>query len=75
MVKGFERMLYIKGFAGSSDSKELAYKAGDLDWIPGSGRSPGKGNDNPLQCSCLRIPRTEEPGRLESMGLQRVQHD
>ena len=34
--RGFERMLYIlKGFAGSSDSKESAYKAGDLDWFLG----------------------------------------
>ena len=35
--------------------------------IPGSGRSPGEGNGNPLQFSCLEIP-TEEPGRLQSMG-------
>ena len=32
--------------------------------IPGSGRSPGGGNGNPLQCSCLKNPMTEKPGSL-----------
>ena len=41
--------------------------------IPGSGRSPGGRNGNPLQYSCLKkIPWTEEPGVLQSMGLQRI---
>ena len=39
--------------AGSSDGKESACNAGDLDSIPGSGRSPEEGNDNPLQYSYL----------------------
>jgi len=39
-----------------SDGKESAYNAGDLDSIPGLGRSPGKGNSNPLQYSCLENP-------------------
>ena len=43
--------------------------------MPGSGRSPGEGHDNPLQYSCLEnSPWTEEPGGLQSMGLQRVGH-
>ena len=41
------------GFPGSSDGKASAYNAGDLGLIPGLGRSPGEGNDNPLQYSCL----------------------
>ena len=41
------------GFPGSSDSKESACNAGDPGLIPGSGRSPGEGNGNPLQYSCL----------------------
>ena len=41
------------GFPGGSDGKESGCNAGDLDSIPGSGRSPGDGNNNPLQCSCL----------------------
>ena len=41
---------------GGSDSKKSAYNAGDLNSIPGSGRSPGEGNDNPVQYSCLGNP-------------------
>ena len=37
--------------------------------------SSGEGNGNPLQYSCLEIPWTEEPGRLQSMGSQRVRYD
>ena len=36
----------------------------DVGSIPGAGRSPGGGHSNPLQCSCLENPRTEEPGGL-----------
>ena len=43
-------------FAGGSDGKESAYNAGDPGSIPGSGRSPGEGNGNPLQYSCLENP-------------------
>ena len=42
---------------------------------PRSGRSPGEGNGNLLQHSCLENPWTEEPGRSQSMGSQRVGHD
>ena len=41
------------GFPGGSDSKESACNAGDLGLITGLGRSPGEGNGNPLQSSCL----------------------
>ena len=44
------------GFPGGSDGKESACSAGDPDSIPGSGRSPGEGNGNPLQHSCLENP-------------------
>ena len=43
---------------------------GDAGSIPGSGRSPGIGNGNTLQYSCLGIPWTEGPGRLQSMESQ-----
>ena len=46
------------GFPGGSDAKESACNAGHLGLIPGSGRSPGEGNGNPLQYSCWRIPWT-----------------
>ena len=47
---------FILGFPGGSDSKESTCNVGDLGSIPGSGRSPGEGNGNPLQYSCLRNP-------------------
>ena len=45
-----------EGFPGGSEVKVSACNSGDLGSIPGSGRSPGKGNDNPLQYSCLENP-------------------
>ena len=48
--------ILLMGFPGSSEGKESAGNAGDLGLIPGSGRSPGKGNGNPLQYSCLENP-------------------
>ena len=47
----------------------------DTGLIPGLGRSPGEGNGNPLQFLAWRIPWTEEPGGLQSIGSQRVRHD
>ena len=40
-------------FPGGSDGKASAYNAGDPGSVPGSGRSPGEANGNPLQYSCL----------------------
>ena len=62
------------GFPGGSDGKASACKVGDPGSIPGSGRSPGEGNGNPLQYSCLENS-IEEPCGLQSMGSQRVRHD
>ena len=45
-----------KDFHGSSDGKASAYNAGDPGSVPGLGRSPGEGNGNPLQYSCLEYP-------------------
>ena len=44
------------GFPGGSEVKASAFNVGDLDSIPGLGRSPGEGNGNPLQYSCLENP-------------------
>ena len=41
---------------GDSEGEESACNAGDLDSIPGLGRSPGEGNGTPLQYSCLENP-------------------
>ena len=43
-------------FPGCSDGKASVYNAGDLGSIPGSGRSTGEGNGNPLQYYCLENP-------------------
>ena len=48
--------MYLWGCPGGSDGKESACNAGDLGSIPGLGRSPGEGNGNPLQYSCLENP-------------------
>ena len=57
---------------GDSGGKESACNAGDLGSIPGLGRSSRKRNGYPFQYSCWRIPWTEEPGWLQSMGSERV---
>ena len=49
-------VLYKWGFAAGSDSKESTCKAGDLGSILRLGRSPGEGNGNPLQYTCLENP-------------------
>ena len=69
-----EMMFGKQGFPGGSDSKEYACNAGDLGLIPTSGRFPGEENDYSFQCSWLKIPWTEKPGRLQSMGSQRVRN-
>ena len=52
----FKYILYMLSYPGGSDSKVSAYNAGDRGLIPGSGRSPGEGNGNPFQYSCLENP-------------------
>ena len=49
-----------KGFPGGSEVKASACNAGDHGSIPGLGRSPGEGNGNPLQYSCLENPMDRE---------------
>ena len=68
------RMKKALGFPGGSDGKESVCNAGNLGSIPGSRRSPreGKTHSNIL---AWRSPWTEEPGKLQFMGLQRVRHD
>ena len=55
--------------------KNLPANVGDANSIPGLGASPGGGHGNPLQYSCQRILSTGEPGRLQSMGSQRIGHE
>ena len=58
--------------------KNVPAHAGDIrdaGLIPGWGRSPGEGNGNPLQYSCLENPMDRGPDRLQFIELQRVRHD
>ena len=68
-----------KCFPGGASGKEPACQCrrrkghGSDPWV---GRPPGGGMDNPLWYSCSDIiPGTEEPGGLQSIGLQRVRHE
>ena len=63
------------GFPCGSAGKESACSAGDLGLIPGVGRSLEKGMATHSSILAWRTPRTEEPGRLQSMGLQRATHN
>ena len=65
----------LKRFPNGSDKKESDYRAGDPGLIPGSGRSAGEGNGNHSSILAWKIPWTEEAGRLQSIGSQRVGHD
>ena len=62
----------IWGYLGGSEVKAYAYNAGDLGSIPGSGRSPGEGNGNPLQYSCLGNPRVRGAWWATVHGVARV---
>ena len=65
----------LLGFCGCSVGKESAYSAGDLGSTPGSGRSPGEGNGNPLQYSCLENPMDRGAWRATVHGVTRNRHD
>ena len=63
-------------FPGGSDGKESACKAGDQGLNSGLGRSPGEGNDNPLQYSCLENPMDRGAWQnTVSLWGRRVGHD
>ena len=64
------------GFLDGTVVKNPPANAGDIrdmGSIPESGTSPRVGDGTPLQYSCLKIPWTEEPGRLQSMGVAKSQ--
>ena len=58
--------------SGGSDGKESACNVGDLDSIPGSGRSPGAGIGNPLQYSCLENPKDGETWPATVLGVSEL---
>ena len=61
----------VKGFLSDSDGKESACNAGDLGSTPGLARSPGEGNGNPLQYSCLEKPMDRGAGRASVNGVSK----
>ena len=65
----------MKGFPGGSDGKASTCNVRDFGLIPEFGRFLGEGNGYHSRILAWRIPRTEEPGGLQSMGSQRVGHD
>ena len=67
-------LAYI-GFPGGSMVKNLPANVGDVDLIPGSGRSPGEGNGNLLQYSCLEYSMDRGAWYYISIGPQRVRQD
>ena len=68
-------VILILGFPLSSVGKESAYNAGELGSIPGLGRSPGEGNGNPLQYSCLENPMERGAWKATVHGVTRVGHN
>ena len=70
-------LLLLFDFPGGSEVKVSAWNAGDQGSIPGSGRSPGEGNGNRLQYSCLENPMeggASPWGRKESDTTERFGH-
>ena len=79
---GFPQVLVIgnstavyAGLPGDSDSKESACNAGDLSLIPGSERSPGKGDSYSLQYSCLENSMDRVACQATVHGVARAVHD
>ena len=65
--------IYVNvGFPAGSVVKNLPANTGDVNSIPGLGRSPGEGNDYPLQCSCLGNPMDRGGWRTTVHGVAQV---
>ena len=62
-------------FSGGSTVKNLPANAGNKGSIPGSGRTPGEGNGNPIQYSCLENPVDRGAGQAIVHGVTRVRRD
>ena len=62
-------------FLGGSNGKESTCNSGDPGEVPGLGRSPGEGNGNPLQYSCLENPMNRGAWWVTVQGISGVGHD
>ena len=63
-----------RGLPPCCSGNEFAYNVGDLTSIPGSGRSPGEGNGNPIQYSCLGNPTDRRAWQATVYGVTK-RHD
>ena len=61
----------MSGFPGGSDGKVSVYNVGDPGSIPGSGRSPGEGNGNPLHYYCLENPMDSGAWQATVHGVEK----
>ena len=68
----YSGFIHIYSFPGNLDGKESAGNAGDPDLIPGSGRSPGEENGNPLQYSCLENPMNRGARQATVHGVEKA---
>ena len=66
---------FRQGFPGGGLVRNPPANAGAVGLIPGSGRSSGEGMATHTSILAWKIPRTEELGRLQGLGSQRVRHD
>ena len=66
-------MICNRAFPGGSAVKNMPSNAEDMDLIPGSGRSPGEGNGNPFQYSCLGNPLNRGAWRATIHGIEKSQ--
>ena len=71
MALSLHSLLSVTGSSGGSSSKETACNAEDLDSVPGWGRSPTEGMATHSSVLTWKIPWTEEPGRVQSVGSQK----
>ena len=69
--RGYRFPRWLSGKESAPNSRDT----GNMCLIPGLGRSPGGGNGNPLCILAWKIPWTEEPGGLQSLGSHRVGHN
>ena len=74
-VNNLPRVTSLSGFPGDSDGRESACNSGNPGLTPGWVSSPGKGNGNPLQYSCLENSMDRGAWQTTAHGSQRVVHD
>ena len=67
--------IHVSGLPWSLSGKELPANAGEAGLIPGSGRSPGEGNGNPLQYSCLGNPMDKGAWWATVLEVPRIRHN